>query len=115
MEINCDDVRYGRNWRYGTIQAPNEDLGSVESVVWLAFPSSQHRAQYAADLKASGDRMDFLSEQEMAIAIGVKSRQDLWDYFDLTDAEMASEFIRESRIGIYGKSDPMAKAPNREE
>ena len=38
MDINYDAVRYGRDWRYGTLQAPYEEVGSLERVYWLAFP-----------------------------------------------------------------------------
>ena len=111
MDINYDDVRYGRDWRYGTLQAPYEEVGSLERVYWLAFPTSKDRAKYAADLKFRGDHMDFLSEREIAHAIGVESREALWEYFGLTDPEMAASLVMDGWLGIYGKADPMEKAP----
>ena len=111
MTINYDHIRYGRDSRYGILRAPNEEEGSVKSVWWLAFPTAEDRTKYAGDLKSSGDHMDFLSEREIACAIGVKSRKELWDYFDFTDPEVATSFLKDRRMGIYGKADPLAKAP----
>ena len=111
MEINYDDVRYGRDWCYGALQAPHEEAGSLERVCWLAFHTSKDRAKYAADLKFRGDHMDFLSEREIAHAIGVKSREALWEYFGLTDPEMVVSLVRDGWTGTYGKADPVEKAP----
>ena len=58
--------------------------------------------------------MDFLSEREMACSVGVTSRQKLWDYFDLSDPDTVSGFLSDGWIGIYGKSDPLARASDRE-
>ena len=110
MTLNYDDIRYGRDWRYGSFQAPWEDEGSLSDVWWLAFPTPKHREQYVGDLKLNGDHMDFLSEKEIAFAIGVKSRQELWEYFDFADPRVVADFLRDGWRGIYGKTDPLDRA-----
>ena len=114
MDIDYDAIRYARDWRYGRMTAPGDKEGNVERVWWWAFPTSEDRAEYIEDLHQNGWHIDILSEQEIAVAIGVKSREALWEYFDLYDPNFVRTFLQERRLGIYGKADPRAQAPSRE-
>ena len=111
MDIDYDAIRYARNWRYGRLVAPHDKEGDAERVDWLAFPTAEDRAKYIDDVRHNDGHLDILSEQEIAVAIGLKSRQELWQYFELHDPDGVSEFLLNRYCGMYGKADPRAKAP----
>lgn len=111
MDFDRDAVRYARNWRYGGITAPMDEPGTVVQVVWMAFPTPSDRASYLEDQAAAGWHVDILSEQEIAVAIGVPSREKLWEYFCFDDPDIVGKFLEDRHLGWYGKSDPRAKAP----
>lgn len=115
MDINYDAIRYARHWRYLHITAPNDEPGTAERVEWIAFPTPKDRADYIEGIRASNGHIDILSEEEIAVAIKVKSRQDLWKYFVLDDPQIRQEFLQNRYIGFYGKSEPDARAPDRPE
>ena len=112
MDIDYDAIRYARDWRYGRMIAPHDEEGYVERVNWLAFPTSEDRAKYIEDMRENGLHIDILSEQEIAVAIGVKSREQLWDYFALQDPDFVLKFQQERCLAFYGKADPRAQAPS---
>ena len=113
MTIDYDSMRYARDWRYGRLTAPHDQEGDADRVWWLAFPTADDRAKYIDDVRLNDGHIDILSEQEIAVAIGVASREELWDYFELHDPEFKRMLLQDRHIGIYGKADPRAKAPSR--
>ena len=113
MDIDYDAIRYARDWRYGHLTTPRED-GDLERVWWYAFPTADDRTKHASEVRHYGGHIDLLSEEEIAVAIGVKSRQELWEYFELHNPDIVFTFLGDRSFGIYGKADPQAKAPSRE-
>jgi hypothetical protein len=114
MTIDYDSIRYARDWRYGQLIAPHDRVGDLESVWWLAFPTAEDRAKYIEDVRFNQGHIDILSEQEIAVAIGANSREELWEYFELHDPEFERMFLHDRRVEIYGKADPRAQAPSRD-
>ena len=90
--------------------APRED-GDLEDVLLIAFASHEKRASYYADQRLNRLSFDFLSEKEIACAIGARNRTELWDRFDLREPEVIDDFLREGQLVMHGKVDPQAKAP----
>ena len=112
LGIDVDTIRYARDWRYGRMLAPGDVEGNAESVWWYAFPTPEDRAEHARGKSRSGGHLDFLSEREIAVAIELGSREELWDYFAFADPEVRKSFLEDRVFGWYGKSDPRAKAPS---
>ena len=114
MISNYDELRYGRDWRYGSNwTGPSESgNGSLERVWLIVFLTATHRRRYAEDQKLNGCHIDFLSEKEMACVIDAPSRQKVWEYFSIGNGDytMVTELLNDGMIMIYGKADPAAFA-----
>lgn len=111
MISNYDNLRYGRDWRFGEDWTGPSELedGHYLLDVWLmVFLTPEDRRKYAEEQKSLGYHMDFLSEREMASAVGASSRQKVWRYFSIGDGDftLVPQLLEEKVVMIYGKSAP---------